>query len=733
MSKLKGQIKFKIQSPKFKLLFDICHLDFGIDLTFVIWTLALLLLTAIPVRSASVLPPNDPYYELYQKDYFEQARIPEAWQITTGSPDVIIAVIDSGVDIDHPDIMGNMWFNPGEIAGNGLDDDDNGYIDDLNGWDFVADVSDPHPKLTGDFDIEGSQHGTAVAGIAAAASNNGEGLAGVCQQCKIMALRTHDSLGISGVENVANAVRYAVRNGAQIINFSIIREVFDRITFEALTEAYQAGVTIVAAAGNNAINDTSLGGDLASSPLYPICFDGGVGQNQVLGVGSLDRQNRKSSFSDYGAVCLDINAPGQDMAAAKLYDPKAGDEFTEKYAVDWSGTSLAAPIVAGAVGLMKSVNPRLSPRQVIDIIRQTGKNIDNLNPSLASQLGAGLIDAGAAVKLAKETVGKLPEKSEPQKEKSKQEPLAERQIAAKRRQIIVGPGVSRPAMVQSMDKDGAVKNKWLAFPAFFRGGANIARGDIDGDGEDETIVAAGAGGGPQVRVFTQEGELVTQFFAYNKEYRNGVIVAAVDVNRDGADDIIAAAGDKNSSLLNILFSNNEKNRSFRVSASGADGPVNLAAADLDKDGEIEIIAGAASGALPEIQIFDTVGKKKGGWLAFAKSFRGGVKVAVGDADGDGQVEIVAGPASKGGPQARVFNPDGKLKYQFFAFDKSLRAGLSVAVGNVDDDPQLEIIVGAGPGARGAVSVFGKFGADFSQEATFNVFEDKFRGGVNVTI
>lgn len=682
--------------------------------------------------SAALVPsPNDPLYESHQKDYFEQARIPEAWQISTGSPAVIIAVIDSGVDIDHPDIMGNAWFNPGEIPLNGIDDDNNGYIDDLNGWDFVDDVSDPHPKLVGDFDIEGSQHGTAVAGIAAAATNNSEGVAGVCPGCKIMALRTHDSSGISGVENVANAVRYAVKNGAQIINFSIIREVFDRITFEALNEAYQAGVTIVAAAGNNAINDTSLGGDLAVNPLYPICFDAGVGQNQVLGVGSVDRQNRKSSFSDYGAVCLDINAPGEKITVAAVYDPKAGEDFADKYGLRWSGTSLAAPMVAGVAGLMKSANPRLSPKQVIDIIRETGKNIDKLNPTLASELGAGLIDAGAAVNLAKKTMGELPEKSEPQKEKSKVEPLAERQTATKKRQIIIASSAGRTATAAVADKEGKIKNQWPVFPDFFRGGANIARADIDGDDIDEVIVAAGAGGGPQVRVFSASGELITQFFAYNRDYRNGVSVATGDVNRDGADDIITAAGDRNGGLVNIIFTSGDEQRSFKLKTPGGSGPVNLTAADLDKDGEIELVAGAPVGALPEIQIFDTLGKKKRSWLAFSKSFRVGVKVAVGDVDGDGKVEIVAVPASKGGPQVRVFSADGKLKYQFFAFDRALRTGASVAVGNVDDDPLPEIIVGAGPGARAAVSVFSKFGADFVQETTFNVFEDKFKGGVNV--
>jgi hypothetical protein len=417
------------------------------------------------------------------------------------------------------------------------------------------------------------------------------------------------------------------------------------------------------------------------------------------------------------------------MTVAKVYEPKAGDDFSKKYAFDWSGTSLAAPFATGVVGLMKSANPRLAPGQVINIIRRTGKNIDKLNPTLASQLGGGLIDAGEAVRMAKETAGELPINSAPQNNIL----LVKNQPPIKKQEIIITSASSRVAAAAVAEKEGKVKNQWPVFPEFFRGGANVASGDIDGDGEDELIVAAGAGGGPQVRIFTREGELVTQFFAYNRDYRNGVTLVAADINSDGADDLVLAAGDKNGSLVSVIFSNGDAQRSFKIKTPGASGPVNLAAADLNGDGQIELIAGAGVGALPEIQIFDTVGNKKGLWLAFPKSFRGGARVAAGDVDGDGQVEIVTAPASKGGPQVRIFTPAGRLKHQFFAFDKTLRMGLSVAVGNVDNDPLLEVIVGTGPGVRAAVSVFSKFGADFAQESTFNVFEDKFKGGVNVSI
>ncbi|MEK7125400.1 MAG: S8 family serine peptidase, partial [Patescibacteria group bacterium] len=192
--------------PKF---FDIK--SFGIDLTLGFWilTLWLVFVAPLPVRAQllieSVPEPNDPLYFANQASYFGQIKLWDAWIKTTGSADVIIAIIDSGVDMDHPDLIGNMWFNKKEIPLNGVDDDNNGYVDDLNGWDFLENTSDPHPKLHDGKSFSGLNHGTVVAGIAAAATNNNEGLAGVCWSCKVMALRAVGGDGTGTTEKVALA------------------------------------------------------------------------------------------------------------------------------------------------------------------------------------------------------------------------------------------------------------------------------------------------------------------------------------------------------------------------------------------------------------------------------------------------------------------------------------------------------------------------------------------------
>jgi hypothetical protein len=136
--------------------------------------------------------------------------------------------------------------------------------------------------------------------------------------------------------------------------------------------------------------------------------------------------------------------------------------------------------------------------------------------------------------------------------------------------------------------------------------------------------------------------------------------------------------------------------------------------------------------LPQVEIFDKLGNKEAGWLAYAKSFRGGVRLAVGDVDGDGVKEIITSPGS-GSPQIRVFSQAGKVKGQFFAFESSTRGGASVAAANIDNTPGAEIIVGAGAGREAEVRIFSKYGADFSQDSMFTVFEPGFKGGVNVGI
>jgi subtilisin family serine protease len=674
-----------------------------------------------PVVVFAAIVPNDTFYAQEQASYFNQINLPQAWETTTGSKEVVIAIIDAGVDTDHPDIIGNMWFNRGEKALNGIDDDQNGFVDDLNGWDFLGNDSDPHPKFNHGYSFGGANHGTTVAGVAASVTNNNEGLAGVCWNCKIMALRALNARGEGTTTDIAKAIDYAVANGADIINMSFVGGATDAVLSDAVDRAYEAGVILVAAVGNDAEDSFIIGGDLDFRPLYPVCSDGPVGMNHILGVGSVDEESIKSTFSNYGFNCIDINAPGDGVAAPQLFDPELGGNFENKYRGGWRGTSLAAPVVSGIAGLMKSANPKLTNNQVISIIRETAIDISKFNMQFLGQIGAGLIDASAAVSKAAETTGLGVAKKI----------IKGKQIVSPKKSILVSSGINRQVSAMITDKEGAGTYEWLAYPTFFRGGAELVSGDVDGDGEQEIITGAGSGGGPQVRVFNQRGDVEAQFFAYDSSFRGGVHIATADFDKDGIDEIITSAGAGLSSEVRIVDKTGKVKWSFSVTADGLNGGVTVNAADIDSDGEIEVITGTGGGSLPIVQIYDKLGNKEASWLAYPTFFRGGVHVSVGDVDADGQLEVVTAAGHGGGPQVRIFSGNGTVEGQFFAFEDTFRGGARLTVGNVDTDSTAEIIVGSGIGRASEVRVFSKFGVDFVQDSVFEVFEDDYSGGVHV--
>lgn len=685
--------------------------------------LIIFLLIFWPVSALAAVLPNDAFFS-NQANYFNQVKIPDAWSQTTGSNNVIIAVIDSGVDTDHPDLMNNIWFNSGEIALNGIDDDNNGYVDDLNGWDFIENSSDIHPKIHDNSNFPGLNHGTIISGIAAEMSNNTEGLAGVCWQCKIMPLRAIDGNGSGVTINIAKAIDYAVDNGADIINMSFVGSATDDILTKAINRAYDAGVVLVAAVGNEAGDGYLLGGDLDFNPLYPVCSDGPFGANHILGVGSVEKDNTKSSFSNYGWHCIDINAPGSNIAAPQLYDPTKGEKYNNKYLGGWRGTSMSTPIVAGVAGLIKSINPKLTNKQIIDIVRQTGINIDQINPLYFGQLGGGLLDASAAVKLAAETPGLGQEKNI----------IKNKNLEILISNILITPRNQKGATVAIKDPVGQTQAKWLAFGESYRGGVNAVSGDVDGDGTREVIIAPAGAGGPQVRVFSAEGELRGQWFAAEKTLRTGVNMVTVDINNDGIDEIITSIAKGQNNQIKIFDYQGNTLGSWSIKSPGLKQNLPITAMDIDADDQVEIIIGAVRGTLPIVQIFDTLGKKEASWLAYAQQFRGGVNVASGDVDGDGKIEIITVPANSGlDSQVKIFTTIGKLKNQFLGFEKTYRNGLSVAVANVDQDKPAEIILGTGAGRVGEVRIFSKFGSDFVQDGVFNALGANYKDGINIGI
>jgi hypothetical protein len=347
-----------------------------------------------------LIVPNDP---LYSSQYqWPRTAAPAAWDMQQGSATTIIAVLDTGYDPDHEDLVAKYWTNQDE-APDAADTDGNGYIDDLNGWDCVDDDNDPDagPQPGDVYIAEWVSHGTYVAALAAAATNNSIGVAGYDWGAQVMNLRVLGFLGGTD-SDIIEGINYAVANGADIINMSLGGPGFSPAFDTPIASAHGAGVVVVCASGNDAAVFTSD----PSTWYSPVCNDGpnlGV-DNNILGVGATDVNDLAWDEPPYGTNrdasgynFVDVMAPGVDILSALYYDP-ASTDFLALYG-SGSGTSAAAPIAAGLCGLVLAEYPAYSAAEIIDRLRDTCDDIDALNPMYAGTLGQGRINGAAALGL----------------------------------------------------------------------------------------------------------------------------------------------------------------------------------------------------------------------------------------------------------------------------------------------------------------------------------------------
>ena len=324
------------------------------------------------------LTPNDP--EIGRQNYLEIIKAFDAWDVTTGNGEVVIAIVDSGMDLDHPDLASRIYINEDEIPDNGIDDDADGYIDNVNGWDFAgADfenvVPDNDPQVTDQVD---NSHGVAVAGCAAAAADNEVGIAGVGFSAKIMPLKhsaDNDERDNGGglILNSLAGILFAANTGADIINASfggpgrsaIAEEIYRSATFDQ-------NVLVVSSSGNSNSNE----------PAFPSDYPG------VLSVSATDNNDAKADFSNHGNK-VDISAPG-----VGIYTTTFDDSYTTI-----QGTSFSSPIVAGAASLVMSHYPELSGYQVGELLRVTADQsfYDNIPNIYNNQMGLGRLDVHAAL------------------------------------------------------------------------------------------------------------------------------------------------------------------------------------------------------------------------------------------------------------------------------------------------------------------------------------------------
>ncbi|MEA3402036.1 MAG: S8 family serine peptidase [Armatimonadota bacterium] len=344
--------------------------------------------------------PDDPLYaEQYQWNLMDS---PAGWDMQTGSSSVVVAVVDTGYDPDHPDLVDKYWVNAAEEAGMpGVDDDGNGYVDDINGWDFWDGDNDPDaappPGSTPfvDYFPGAVSHGSHCGGLVGASTNNAEGVAGHDWSCRLMMVRSMGALGYGLSSINMTAVQYAIDNGADVVSCSFGGGFTDMWT-PVISNAHAAGVVVVAAAGNESTVFTNDSSTWSS----PVCNDGpNLGEdNFVIGVAATDANDLAADFtnrdaSDYKLV--DVSAPGVDVLSAYYEHPSL--PFLDTPYAQMSGTSMSCPITAGLAALVKAQYPSFSVDDIVNQIRRTATDISDENPLTFETLGTGRVNTAAAV------------------------------------------------------------------------------------------------------------------------------------------------------------------------------------------------------------------------------------------------------------------------------------------------------------------------------------------------
>ncbi len=309
---------------------------------------------------------------------------PEAWNTFTGSSDVVIAILDTGIDYNHEDLQANIWTNPGESGDgketNDYDDDGNGYEDDVHGYDFIDGWSDP----IDDHYWMQTYHGTHVSGIAAACGNNNDvGIYGVAWNSKLVALKIVDQGENISTAAVVAAIDYALDNGVNVMNMSCRVPAYSAALYEAVERAMEAGVLLVCSAGNDSNVNTDI------TPQYPSCYD----IDNIISVLATDHNDNIPSYSNYGPYTVDLGAPGGSNTDRE--DP-ANIFSTKKYNnyQFLDGTSASAPYVTGAVALLLGQRPTINWWQAKTIIMKsvdiktsiTGKARSNGRLNIANAL-----------------------------------------------------------------------------------------------------------------------------------------------------------------------------------------------------------------------------------------------------------------------------------------------------------------------------------------------------------
>jgi len=640
-----------------------------------------ILLVSTPVLTDQVYAefPNDP--NALQWSY-ATADVYHAWEQATGSSQVIVAIIDNGFDETHPDLAGALWTNKGEISGNELDDDENGYTDDVHGFNFVG-----NGEETNDEDSENAHsvinHATVVAGIIGAVGNNNQYGVGIAYGVKLMNLQVVDENGVGAPEALVEAIYYAVNNGASVINISMVGHGSAPEVRSAINYAYQKGVLVVGAAGNDMEN-------LNETPMFPICNDMYDPYTQVLGVSAIDATRRLASFSNTGSSCIDLTAPGVDIAGPI----RSSLQNTEESYVDgWNGTSFATPFVSAAAALVKSIQPTWHIDQIVRTLKSTVRHTPSPDEaSYAEAYGKGLVQVGTAVESAKIGVVLDP--------KLFVEGEVDTSFTAPRRLFVTSEGrggfsdvlqgnkidtrapVLKDVILMTTFRDtsgepfyAAVKKNGKAYQlsiytttwvekyhwALSVLPSQIFVADIDGDTGKEVVIASESG---TMTVFSLNGRKLGVIQSIEGQTKGfGVVHYNIETKRD---EIIYASVVANSNTIfrriTSLGSTPEKLFEVALKSLGSIAYLNSS--------EDHIVVGSEIGTGSLVTIFSLTGEQKNSFSPYDLSFRGGVSVSSVVYGEEGREHIIVTP-KRGVESLRIFDSMGKM-----VLEKSLDTVLS---------------------------------------------------------
>lgn len=666
----------------------------------IILAVLMVVYTVLPA-TAFAKKSNDPQVDQWG---YEDTGVYRAWDMSTGSSDVVVAVIDNGFDSGHPDLRDNVWINTKEIAGNGKDDDKNGYVDDVQGWNFAledfngdGEIDDneakgnnnPRPVVDGltqeEKDGNIFSHGTVVAGIIGAVGNNEQDGAGINWKVKLMNVKVLDNSGIGFLDNMPAAIRYAADNGAHVINISIVGGTQLDELDAALKYAYDKGVFVVVASGNDYL-------DLNLTRMYPVCSDADSKVGFVIGTGAVDKDHHAAEFSNTGSDCVDIAAPGVGINSTIRYSPKNG--LKDSYGFGWDGTSFASPFIAGAAALVKSVRPDWKAPEIADALLRTVHHTPSENEAeYANLFGAGLLQVDKAVAYALST-RKTPLVNadskhrilsyQPQTGDVEERNSLDGTSALYKRIGLVGidkvisfkdsAGTPLYAVARAStdgSREVAIYNKkfqtqnTIAFPNE-KYPIDMMIGDVNAENAGlEIVVAPQTAGNTVFNVYRMDGSLLYE--AYEEIPHTSVQVALVN-NDAGSQDVMVLVNTKESVMVE-RYPNKGDVTAIVVPDYARGGTI--ATGDIDGDGQGEFILGSGKGQPTALGYYELDGSLKSKFYGYDPGFTGGIRAQILDYDADGAEDVLIS-ALDGTQPVRVWNRKVKRLDNWYPFGEGFR-------------------------------------------------------------